>query len=81
MGKPLYESLEDWNAGIITTTFAADEIPVTASSRALNSALSTSGGHASVRKRLGMRLMNATAITGTPSILGQFEFKKRAGLN
>lgn len=82
MGKSLYEAFEDWAAGVITTNYQADEIPTSASPRAYNTALSVSaGGMTSIQKRLGMRVINATAITSSPAILGMFQFKKRAGSN
>ena len=79
MGKPLNESFESWADGVITT-IESDKVPPTASPRGRNSYLvSAASGKAAAGKRRGMDTMNTTAITGTPAVHGQAQFKKRSG--
>lgn len=63
----------------MNTSVQADEVPENASPRGYNTALSSIGvGKAVMQKRRGMSTMNATAVTGSPDIIGQFEFRKLA---
>src|SRR3990167_4372173 len=78
MGQPLQELLENWADGV-NTSAASDMVPPTASPRGYNSALTLIGaGRAAVTKRRGCSVMNATALTGTPAILGQFMYRRLA---
>jgi hypothetical protein len=78
MGEVLFDRIDSWAEGIVTS-IEDDAIPAEASPRGWNSALfSVGGGHAAAAKRRGMSLMNATAISGTPEIHGQYEYKQLA---
>ncbi len=77
-GEPtqVVEVLENWSDGV-NTTLDADDLPPTASPRGFNSILvSVGAGTASVAKRQGMSTMNATPITASPAVIGQYVFKK-----
>jgi hypothetical protein len=67
----------DWrnfSDGVITAA-EPDLLPLTASPRGKNSALTRiSPGTAVVGIRKGISVLNATAITGSPAIIGQIEF-------
>lgn len=74
MGRPGYDTIEDWAAGVITAT-EVDALPPNASPRGRNSSLlPIAGTRASVRKRKGLNCVNTTAVTGSPAIIGQLEF-------
>ena len=78
MGRSLQETIEDWSAGVVTNQ-QVDDIPLNASPRGRNSALiSIAGNRASVMKRKGLKVMNTTAITGTPAIIGQLAYTDSA---
>jgi hypothetical protein len=75
MGMRLVSVLDNW-AGGVNTTLEADALPLNTSPRGWNSALvNVGGGKASVMKRRGMSIMNAAAITGSPVVLGLFEYR------
>jgi hypothetical protein len=79
VGDTLQEIIEDWRNGVITS-LEPDEIPANASPRGRNSALSSIGGEkAVVQKRRGMRTINRTAVTGSPTIHGQYAYKRLTG--
>lgn len=68
--------IEDWGDGVITS-LKADEVPKTASPHAYNTALTAVAGSRAVpQKRKGLRTCDRTAITGTPAILGMYEFRR-----
>lgn len=76
MARSLYEQIEDWRGGVVTAE--TDNIPLNASPRARNAALTSSAGQtATVMKRKGLRAMNATPLSSSPAILGQYDFRRR----
>jgi hypothetical protein len=78
MARHIYEAIENWAGGVVTSTTEAHA--VNASPRGRNSALAVIAGVGAVpSKRKGLRTVNTTPITGTPGILGQYEFRRRSG--
>lgn len=74
-----YFDVQDWSEGVNSST-NQDEIPPNASPLGLNaSLLTTAGGRAIPTKRLGMTTLNATPVTGTPTIHGAYEFERTTG--
>lgn len=79
MGQVLLDTVDDFANGFITAV-EADVLPSTASPRMKNAALtSMASGRAIISKRRGMTVMNGTAITGSPAVLGMFAFRRRSG--
>lgn len=81
MGQVSMETLTQWPAGV-NTSLRPDEIPKEASPRAWNNMMLDFGqpGMGAVpSKRLGCRTMNVTPITGSPAVIGQFEYNITAG--
>ena len=75
MGEVLTVNQEDWAEGV-NTSLEADRLPLNASPRGHNSMFFGVGtGQVAIRRRFGCAIGNATAITGTPAILGQYAFK------
>lgn len=73
------DELSNWFNGVITSA-AADQLPQGASPRGRNSAFKALGeATAVIGKRRGAQTRNATALTGSPGIIGGFQFKKRSG--
>jgi hypothetical protein len=67
---------DNWSDGVVTTV-EPDQIPRTASPHGRNAALQNAGAdRAVVQKRRGLNTMNGTAITGSPAIIGQREYRK-----
>ena len=79
MGEVVYNQYESFAAGAITALHGQD-IPKEALQYARNTVLVDEGaGKAAVGKRLGVRLMNATPVTGSPAIIGQYEYRRFSG--
>jgi hypothetical protein len=75
MSEIVQQTWRDWSDGVITS-IASDELPSSASPRARNTKLTKVGpGRAQLSSRLGCSTVNATAISGSPAIHGQLEFK------
>lgn len=79
MGRRLHEILQTWNGGVVTTVKPDLLTPVT-SPKGWNSALTwIAADQAVVSKRQGLSTMNATPITGSPAVIGQYLYKRRSG--
>ena len=77
MGKLLYETLETWNGGVITTV-KPDLLTPASSPLGWNSALTwVAADKAVVSKRKGVSTVNADPVTGNPAIIGQYLYKRR----
>lgn len=95
MGQPVTDILRNF-AGGVNTTKPADELNANESPRAWNTdiyqigqyassmtaqgGISPGGEKAVVRKRKGASISNATPITGSPAIIGQYAYRKFANL-
>lgn len=74
-----FDQLTNWAQGVITSA-SADQLPDGASPRGHNTFLTQIGeGTALVGKRLGALTLNQTPLTGSPGIIGGFQFKKKNG--
>lgn len=79
MGEIARQILDDWSTGCVNS-MEPDQIPATAFIRGRNVAMtSIGGGKAVVMKRKGMRLINATQVTGATALVGQHEYKRLSG--
>src|SRR5581483_5504723 len=79
MPRRLFDEVNNWSDGV-NTSAPADEIPPTASPRARNTYfVSLAEGVAKIGKRLGALTLNSTPVTGSPGIIGGFQFKKKNG--
>lgn len=77
MGDVLFDGLDDWSNGVITSN-RPDQIPQNAAQRGWNSELTALGADkAVVRKRQGLSTLNETPITGSGAIIGQYLFQPR----
>lgn len=73
-----YETLDNWAKGVVTA-LQAHALDPAASPRAWNTILNGGNGLASLAKRHGLRMANATPVTGSPAILGQVDFRRSSG--
>lgn len=79
MGEVFQQWWEDWADGAITS-LQPDQIPPTSFPSALNTELvSIGGGQAVPAKRRGFRLFNETAVTGSPAIIAQHDYRRVSG--
>lgn len=79
MGQVVNDILRNFSGGVVTSK-PADELDITESPRGRNSALYlVAGQKALVQKRKGASVVNATAISGSPSTLGQYAYRKISG--
>lgn len=76
----LFERLENWINGV-NTSAPSDNLPEGFSPRGRNSVFRFQGASAQIAKRKGAQCWNPTPITGSPVVLGQFQYKKRSGTN
>lgn len=77
--RPVFEELSNW-AGGITTSPAADSLPLGFSPRGRNTTLINIGqGSAQIGCRKGPSTGNPTPITGSPVMLGQYQLKQIDG--
>lgn len=77
MGAVLLDEIKSFAGGVVSTLDSAT-IPPSASPRGWNSALENAGAdRASVRKRDGLSLLNATPANSSNPILGQYQFRPR----
>jgi hypothetical protein len=75
----LTDTIDRFEGGV-NTAAPADLLPSNTSPRALNSVLASVSRDVSiVAKRAGATTVNATPITGTPAVIGQFQFRQRSG--
>ena len=77
--RAVFETLSNWASGVITS-LQAHSLPPDASPRAWNTVLlGAEGGQAIFAKRKGLRVVNASPVTGSPAILAQIDFKRASG--
>lgn len=70
---------EGWSGGVVSA-IEATLLPANASPRGLNSALAlASRGVAYVQKRLGLELLTATPMSGSPVLIGGYQYNKSDG--
>lgn len=76
MGELINTILDDWSMGVVNS-IADEHLPENASPRGWNSCfLGTGQGKTPIGKRKGCLTVNATPVTGSPAIIGQYGFKK-----
>lgn len=81
MPRRAFDELSNWAQGVVTSA-SADQLPAGASPRGYNTFLTQLGeGTALMGKRMGAVTLNATPLTGSPGIIGGFQFKKQDGSN
>lgn len=79
MARRLFDQLINWVNGVINSA-NPDSLPPSASPRGVNSAFYNIGlDHADIGNRMGATLVNATPLTASPAIIGQYEFRKSNG--
>lgn len=90
MPKRTYDGVANWAEGV-NNSVSPDQLPPNAAPRGRNTFLTQLGavpgqygaqvGAALMGKRLGALTINSTPVTGTPGIIGGFQFKKKNGTN
>lgn len=79
MGQLLQDVIRNFSGGVVTSK-PADELDINESPMGRNSALLlVAGQKALVQKRKGASVYNATPISGSPAVLGQYSFRKYTG--
>lgn len=74
--QTVFDEFSNWVEGV-NTSAPSDMLPPATSPRGRNTILTNIGqGAATVGKRRGLEVGNLTSLTGSPAVLGQFQFKK-----
>lgn len=75
----VFDEYDNWVGGV-STSASADSLPAGYSPRGHNAVLqSIGGGTATVGQRKGVETGNVTPLTGSPAVLGQYQFRRLDG--
>lgn len=79
MPNRAFDEITTWAQGVVNSA-SPDQLPPGASPRGHNTFLTEIGeGTAVMGKRLGAATLNLTPLSGSPGIIGGFQFKKKNG--